>query len=438
MFLHQKVPGLIMEEASARDQSDNLPKIDSFMMASCFASNSCYISVEIRKEEADLIEDVNNQVQFYDPCIGTMRSIPNVFTSKDKPKEEADLVEDVNNQVQFYDPCSGIMRSIPNVFTSKDKSKVIDDARKKIVLNILWQVDSVRLMEEEANNIRQMNPMHVVSACSFKAAVPNLFQFAYPQLAWFLSAYPQTQILQAPHLPNLFHPLQIPKTSLKKGLLMYKSPCVTYHVSDTSWNKTGAIRRAILLHRSENTTLDRSEQRKQLNVACGRLVVWSLVCLGLRLSTLSDVFTSNKLHATSSHDDDAEGPTGPTKVLATYPELLGSIPGASIFFEKSFQIIWEAVALERATQLNITCPERDGVARGEERVREWSSERLSKLPEHSDTRRNRVEGKRVGGVSKGNYKSERGLRSVCHKFMGVVFFTWWMLADIRPVKENDR
>nr|CAD7575270.1 unnamed protein product [Timema californicum] len=68
--------------------------------------------------------------------------------------EEADLVEDVNNQVQFYDPCSGIMRSIPNVFTSKDKSKVIDDARKKIVLNILWQVDSVQLMEEEASNVK--------------------------------------------------------------------------------------------------------------------------------------------------------------------------------------------------------------------------------------------------------------------------------------------
>nr|CAD7197665.1 unnamed protein product [Timema douglasi] len=67
-------------------------------------------------------------------------------------EEEADLVEDLNNQVQFYDPCSGIMRSIPNVFTSKDKSKVIDDARKKIVLNILWQVDSVQLMEEEASN----------------------------------------------------------------------------------------------------------------------------------------------------------------------------------------------------------------------------------------------------------------------------------------------
>nr|CAD7461064.1 unnamed protein product [Timema tahoe] len=304
------------------------------------------------KEEADLVEDVNNQVQFYDPCVGTMRTIPNVFTSKDKPKqkikekelclenredqgdiEEADMVEDATNEVQFYDPCVGTMRSIPNVFTSKDKYKTF---------GILHSA-----------HIRQMNPMHVVSACSFKAAVPNLFQFAYPQLAWFLSAYPQTQILQAPHLPNLFHPLQIPKTSLKKGLLMYKSPCVTYHVSDTSWNKTGAIRRAILLHRSENTALDRSEQRKQLNVACGRLVVWSLVCLGLRLSTLSDVFTSNKLHATSSHDDDAEGPTGPTKVLATYPELLGSIPGASIFSEKSFQIIWEAVALERATQLNV-------------------------------------------------------------------------------------
>nr|CAD7458770.1 unnamed protein product [Timema tahoe] len=77
--------------------------------------------------------------------------------AKEEPQiateEEADLIEDVNNQVQFYDPCIGTMRSIPNVFTSKDKPKVIDDARKKIVLNILWQVDSVQLMEEEANNV---------------------------------------------------------------------------------------------------------------------------------------------------------------------------------------------------------------------------------------------------------------------------------------------
>nr|CAD7202437.1 unnamed protein product [Timema douglasi] len=50
------------------------------------ALSSCpQIKQEI-SEEADLVEDVNNQVQFYDPCVGTMRTIPNVFTSKDKPK----------------------------------------------------------------------------------------------------------------------------------------------------------------------------------------------------------------------------------------------------------------------------------------------------------------------------------------------------------------
>nr|CAD7430562.1 unnamed protein product [Timema monikensis] len=44
----------------------------------------------MEKEEADMVEDATNEVQFYDPCVGTMRSIPNVFTSKDKYKIQSE------------------------------------------------------------------------------------------------------------------------------------------------------------------------------------------------------------------------------------------------------------------------------------------------------------------------------------------------------------